>query len=145
VNLSYWNIVVRDEVDDSPWGSPWLCSVERAIEVANRPDLNDAVQIWPTAPLELSLVEQVKAYARAHYDTGGWNVIIEAWDDDRIADSLTVYGPRGGPRQAANLEEAIKHSTLGACVDIWADQQADAAIEGCTGDQFCSYHQHEGE
>lgn len=129
MGLSYWNIVIDDQVEDGFWGSPWLCSVERAIEVAEM--LNTGVELYPTEPLDLSLVEQVKAYARAHYDTGGWDVIVEAWDDDAIRKALGVWedaGPDGLPsfRQARDLDEIITKSTLGACVSIWADRQADA-------------------
>ena len=139
MNLVQWNMVVDGAVDDSPWGSPWLASVERVIEVAER--LNDRVQIWPAVPVELSLLEQVKAYARAHYDTGGWDVVVECWSDHQITEALTVLEP-GGWHEAATIEEALNRTALMACVTVWADQQADAAVEGCTGDKFCRYHEH---
>lgn len=125
MGLSYWNIVVDDQVITDPWGSPWLCSVERAIEVAEM--LNPGVELYPTEPLDLSLVEQVKAYARAHYNTGGWDVIVEAWDDDAIRKALGVWDDESrGHNDATSIEEVITKSTLSTCVDVWADRQADA-------------------
>jgi hypothetical protein len=141
MELVQWNVVHNGEVDYSPWGSPWVCSVERAIHVAER--LGPDTQIWPAVPQELSLVEQIEAYARAHYDTGGWDVIVECWSPEQIEKALSVWGPSDThPHQAATLEEAITKSTLASVIDVWADRQADAAVEGCTGDRFCQYHTH---
>jgi hypothetical protein len=89
----------------------------------------------------MPLVEQIRGYASGHYDCGGWDVIVECWSPDKIRGALSVWGPGNTqPHQAATLEEAITNSTLASCVDVWSDQQADAAVEGCTGDSFCLYH-----
>ena len=67
-----------------------------------------------------SLVEAVKAHALAHYEDGGWDVIVECWEDQQIADALAnAADPIDTP------EEAIAHFRDGV-VAIWADQQADA-------------------
>jgi hypothetical protein len=135
VNLVQWNVVFNGDVDDSPWGSPWLCSVERAIEVAEQ--MPRGGELWPAVPVELSLVDQVKAYARAHFSTGGWDVIVECWTDDMISGALR---DRQDDRPADNLEEALTKSALSEVVSVYYDQQKDAAVEGCTGDDWCSYH-----
>jgi hypothetical protein len=134
MNLVQFNVVFNGDVDSSPWGSPWLCSIERAIEVAE--EMPRGGELWPAVPVELTLVEQVKAYARAHYNTGGWDVIVECWDDSRIADALQL----DTGDSAKDLNEALTSSTLASVVDVWADQQKDATVEGCTGDEWCSYH-----
>lgn len=35
-----------------------------------------------------ALVEAVKAYARDHYETGGWDVVIECHSDAEIAGAI---------------------------------------------------------
>ena len=59
----------------------------------------------------MKTVEEVKAHALAHYDEGGWDVIVECWDDAYIQEVLD--GPGGV-------------DTILGCVAVWADQQADA-------------------
>lgn len=61
-------------------------------------------------------VEAVKAHAEAHYEDGGWDVIVECWDDQQIADYIK------GTRTPAG---AIRRFAKGV-VAVWADQQADA-------------------
>ena len=61
------------------------------------------------------LVEAVKAHALEHYEDGGWDVIVECWEDDQIAEQI------GGARTVAG---ALKK--FADIVDIWADRQADA-------------------
>lgn len=67
------------------------------------------------APVPASLVEGVKAHALAHYNDGGWDVIVEAWTDDDIAKAI------GGAR---TLRGALRK--LSPTVAVWADRQADA-------------------
>lgn len=67
------------------------------------------------------LVAAVKAHAAAHYEDGGWDVIVECWDDQQIED--VIVSVHFGPIKTA--EEAIKHFGDGV-VAVWADQQADA-------------------
>ena len=67
-----------------------------------------------------ALVEAVKAHALVHYAEGGWDVIVECWDDQQIADAITnAIGP------IRTAEQAIAHFRDGV-VAVWADQQADA-------------------
>jgi hypothetical protein len=63
----------------------------------------------------MTLVEQVKAHALAHYEDGGWDVIVECWEDEDIARQI------GGAR---TLTGAL--AKLAPFVDVMADRQADA-------------------
>jgi len=65
-------------------------------------------------------VEAVKKYALEHYEDGGWDVIVECWEDEQIESYLftTDEGP-------ATEEEAIAMFAKGV-VSVWADRQADA-------------------
>jgi len=61
------------------------------------------------------LVDAVKAHALAHYEDGGWDVVVECFDDAEIAE---VIG------KATTVSGALrKFATM---VDVWADRQADA-------------------
>ncbi len=62
-----------------------------------------------------NLVEYVKTYAEQHYEDGGWDVVVECYTDDEIAD---VLGP------ARTRCEAL--DAFAPLVGVWADRQADA-------------------
>ncbi|MGI8313316.1 hypothetical protein [Saccharopolyspora hattusasensis] len=62
------------------------------------------------------LVEGVKAHAREHYSTGGWDVVVECYTDDEIREVLTE-------ENASTVGEAIEAFRFR--VDVWADRQAD--------------------
>lgn len=61
------------------------------------------------------IVAQVRAYALEHYEDGGWDVIVEAYDDDQIAE---VIG------QVQSLKAAIKKFAV--VIDVYSERQADA-------------------
>ena len=61
------------------------------------------------------LVAAVQAYALAHYNEGGWDVVYETYEDAELAEAI------GG---ATTLQGAL--AKLRPLVAIWADQQADA-------------------
>lgn len=63
------------------------------------------------------LVEFIKAYALAHYEDGGWDVIVECWTDDEILSELVE-------RSAESVAGAIFIFRQKA--EIYADGQADA-------------------
>lgn len=63
-----------------------------------------------------TLVDFIKAHAESNYENGGWDVIVECWDDKGIAEVLTE-------RNATTEEEALEAFSF---VEVWADQQADA-------------------
>lgn len=63
------------------------------------------------------LAPAVYEYARQHYTEGGWDVIVECWDNDMIEERIIEGGAR-------TLEEAL--DLFRPLVDVWADQQADA-------------------
>ena len=66
-------------------------------------------------PTKAELVEAVKAFALAHYEDGGWDVIVECWTDEDIADRIGRARTPGG---------AI--AKFKGVVSVWADRQADA-------------------
>ncbi len=49
---------------------------------------------------QAELIAAVKAHAVANYETGGWDFIVECWDDSDIAEALDEAG-------AATEAEAI--------------------------------------
>lgn len=65
------------------------------------------------------LVAAVKAHALEHYTDGGWDVIVEAWDDEQLAEAI---------EDATTEKEAIE--AVSDVVAVYADRQADAVIEG---------------
>lgn len=67
---------------------------------------------------ETFLAPAVYEYARQHYNDGGWDVIVECWDNDMIEAYIIE---RGDIRTLAQAVEAFKD-----LVDVWADRQADA-------------------
>lgn len=84
----------------------------------------EAVQRPPGIIVD-GLVKDIRQHALAHYSDGGWDVIVEATDDEEIADML-YDTPR--KRQPVTLEQvlALKDCTLLTVISIWADRQADA-------------------
>jgi len=55
--------------------------------------------------------EQVMAHAVEHYNDGGWDVIVECWTIEDLANARTEDGSWVG---------------IEGAVDVWADRQADA-------------------
>jgi hypothetical protein len=104
----------------SPWTGVWL------LEDARRAELDYDLRLMDPQPV-LSLAEQVRAYARGHYECGGWDVIVESWTDAQVAGALLVWDHDATEsRQPRDLAEALTRSVLAACVSIWKDRQADA-------------------
>jgi hypothetical protein len=66
-----------------------------------------------------AFVQEVKEFALAHYAQGGWDVILECWDDSEIEEILTN----------AKGDEIAAWSLICALVEVWADQQAFAASQ----------------
>jgi hypothetical protein len=63
------------------------------------------------------LVKVVKEHALAHYNDGGWDVIVECWEDSEIAQVIRE-------KRAATPEQAI--GAFQTYVAIVADREADA-------------------
>jgi hypothetical protein len=61
------------------------------------------------------LVQQVKWHAEENYEKGGWDVIVECWDDEQIAEQIG---------RARTVEGAIKK--FKDIVSIYEDRFADA-------------------
>ena len=66
---------------------------------------------------KIALREKIKAHAEEHYNDGGWDVLVECWEDREIDELIDEHGPESF--------EFVK--TL---VSVWADRQDDARIEG---------------
>lgn len=66
------------------------------------------------------LVDAVKQHATDHYTDGGWDVVVEAWSDEQIADTLRSF--HVPPNSKAKAIAAV-----GEVVGVYADRQADAA------------------
>lgn len=64
-----------------------------------------------------TLVGFIKQYALDHYEDGGWDVIVECWDDEQIADHLADYN-------AVDVADAL--DAFAPIIDVWSDRQADA-------------------
>ena len=74
-----------------------------------------------------NLVTAVRKHAQEHYNDGGWDVIVEACDDEWIVKAINDSSP-----VPTTLDEVLNPpkpdgwSVIASCVDIWADRQADA-------------------
>lgn len=66
--------------------------------------------------MDKAIVEAVKAHAKAHYNDGGWDVIVECWEDSDIEE--VCAGAADAKAAIAILRDGV--------VAVWADRQADA-------------------
>lgn len=66
-----------------------------------------------------TLVDFIKAHALAHYEDGGWDVVVECYNDSDIADTI-----KGATTEAEAIE------AFAFMVDVWADRQAEARYQG---------------
>lgn len=62
------------------------------------------------------LIEQIRAHALANYEAGGWDVLVECWSDEDIAEQIG---------KARTLRGAL--AKLADVIAIYSDRQADAA------------------
>jgi hypothetical protein len=65
--------------------------------------------------MNTELIAQIKAHALAHYEDGGWDVIVECWSDEDIAETIG---------KATTLRGALKK--IRDIVSVYDDRQADA-------------------
>ena len=50
------------------------------------------------------LVAAVRQHAVAHYDEGGWDFVVEAWDDAKIVREIgEAFTPAGAIRKVAQV------------------------------------------
>ncbi len=61
------------------------------------------------------LVRAIKDHALVHYEDGGWDVVVECWDDAEIAETIG---------EAGTIAEAL--DAFAPLIDVWSDRQADA-------------------
>lgn len=64
---------------------------------------------------EQEMVAAVKKHAEAHYNDGGWDVIVECWSDDDIAAAI---------HRCTTANGAI--ALVSRIVGVYAERQADA-------------------
>lgn len=93
-------------VADPTWGDLALAYIQ-ACSVLGRDVVMDRDE----------LVDLVKQHAIDNYEAGGWDVIVECWEDKEILDILD--------RDKANTPQAAIES-FKPVVSVWADRQADA-------------------
>jgi hypothetical protein len=65
-----------------------------------------------------TVAEDIYAHAVAHYNDGGWDVIVECYGPKGLVDMFEEDPRPRGDRECWTLVENL--------VDIWADRQADA-------------------
>jgi hypothetical protein len=101
---------VQTTLDTYGYNSDEFTEAIRALMAAE-----DAYRESLITPTTQPLIDAVKAHALAHYQDGGWDVIVETYDDGMIAEQIgKARTPAGAIRKFAPL------------VDVWADRQADA-------------------
>jgi hypothetical protein len=62
------------------------------------------------------MVAAVKTYANAHYDEGGWDSIVECYEDSELAEEIQ----RGN---CSTIEEAIAY--VGKGCNLWDERRQD--------------------
>jgi hypothetical protein len=71
-------------------------------------------------PVFIRLAEAVMTHAEKHYEDGGWDVIVECWTIDMLAENFVEYPP-----DPLTEDAAIEQWRTGA-VAVWQDREADA-------------------
>ena len=73
----------------------------------------------PITPIRTDLVAAVRHYAKANYTAGGWDYVVECWDD---SDILKTIG------DAQTVDEAI--AEVRTIVKIIAERERDIQAGG---------------
>lgn len=68
------------------------------------------------------IVEAIKAHAQEHYNDGGWDVIVECWEDVDIANVVTEETLLSAEWAIAYFRDEL--------VTVWSERQMDAIICG---------------
>lgn len=113
--IKAYQVMLDGQPASNPWCGIWLMEDSRLREIT--PKLLKRFSLAPVPFPPMTLAAQVSAYARGHYEKGGWDVVVEAMEDDSIADAVS---------DCIDLMQVLTNSSLSACVDVWADRQADA-------------------
>lgn len=66
------------------------------------------------------IAKQILAHAEAHYEDGGWDVIVECHDEASIIEMVWGIAPETADTFDAAMAEVRD------VVSIWADREADA-------------------
>jgi len=61
------------------------------------------------------LLQAIKDHALVHSEDGGWDVVVECFDDAEIAETIG---------EAGTIAEAL--DAFAPLIDVWSDRQADA-------------------
>lgn len=72
------------------------------------------------------MIEAVKTYAQEHYSEGGWDVIVECYEDEEIRHALEVHEQF----DTAISTDAEAIQAIGQIVDIMNEQQKESWAEG---------------
>ena len=70
------------------------------------------------------IIQGVKDHAMAHYEDGGWDVVVECYTDDEIVDYLERHATYPGCEPVTDVAGAV--AAFEDVVSVWADRQADA-------------------
>ena len=63
------------------------------------------------------LIAAVKKHAEAHYEDGGWDVVVECWSDQELCGHII---------QAKAKTEKQAIMSFSSLVSVWSERQADA-------------------
>lgn len=77
-----------------------------------------------------TLVEHVKAHAIANYTTGGWDYVVECWEDSQIIEAICMAG-------AKSEHDAIR--AVAKLAGILADYRDDIRAAGDTDAERAEY------
>jgi hypothetical protein len=66
---------------------------------------------------KLELREKIKAHAKEHYNDGGWDVIVECWEDAELDELIEEH-------------QADSMSFVKTLVSVWKERQENARICG---------------
>lgn len=66
------------------------------------------------------LIAAVKAHALANYNRGGWDYIVECWDDEDIEREIVgCKKPAGAIRKVAQVANLLGERRDEVCAEVW--------------------------
>lgn len=72
------------------------------------------------------LVDAVRQHAIANYETGGWDILVECWEDEYLWERIQDLVP-GCDSEKQAIKAVGEH--LGVVNDAWEEQRAAARAE----------------
>ena len=79
----------------------------------------------------LEIIKAVRAYALSHYETDGWDYIVESWDDDDIAavcHDKHITDPALAIQAIGEIVKCVAEARLEATAESRAEAQAWARL-----------------